>query len=490
MPAKIVDRRRSRALGIALAIAFSLTLSRVDAAFADAVVRQLSGQVEVGRGEPPVWAPLAPGQTVLPNERIRTGPDGRVELALEDSTLRVHENSLLTLPPPTADAVTVDLEAGRSLFDVLRREGRRFEVRTPTVVVSVKGTRFGVDAREEAGVVSVYRGVVGVRSADATEATDVVETLVREGFLATGGGERAFELDVVPAGDPWSAWQTLQTGGTSPSATDAPETELDRARSSLRRATDVEVLKRAAERRPEIAERLRQHAAEAKPAPAREQDAKEATEARGEQGPVPAAPAVLDSLDGTGAGGQDASDKRGDRLDAGGGISLEPGGGTDAAGGRGDGALGGKDSLSGGLEGIRIDDTIRSVDRVDAIDRASDVGLPLEAPEARDSQRDILDMKRVDGSLQAVDSVVDVPTLTGGVPLTNGGTTLSTDHLASFDPRDVMLLMNALQELQAASDSLARPWTQSDMSSYLESQLVNQGLTLREAQAMVQGLFK
>ncbi|MBK7948999.1 MAG: FecR domain-containing protein [Deltaproteobacteria bacterium] len=438
MPTLNTDRLRLRAAALALAAVFSLTLSRSDAAFADAVVQKLSGRVEVGRGEPPVWTTLAPGSPVRPNERIRTGPDGRVELALEGSTLRVHENSLLALPPATEEAIAVELEAGHSLFDVLRREGRRFEVHTPTVVVSVKGTRFGVEAGGEAGVVSVYRGVVGVRSAyatdatGATEASEVVETLVREGFLATGGGERPFELDVVPPGDPWSAWQTLQTGGTSPSAGDAPQTELERARASLRRATDVEVLKRAAERRPEIAERLRQQTAETKSTPAEDRDAKGS---RDEPGPVPAAPAIFDSLENTDPGGRDAPDKRGDRLDSGGGLSID-------------------------------------------------------TPEARDHQRDILDLRRVDGSLKAVDSVVDVPTLTGGTPLTNGGTTLSTDHLASFDPREVMLLMNALQELQAASDSLARPWTQNEMASYLEGQLVTRGLPLAEAQALVQGLFR
>lgn len=487
MPAKNTDRLRLRAAALAFATVFLSTLARTDAAFADAVVKKVSGQVEIGRGEPPVWTTLAPGSTVLANERIRTGPDGRVELALEGSTLRVHENSLLALPPATDEAVAVELEAGHSLFDVLRREGRRFEVHTPTVVVSVKGTRFGVEASGKAGVVSVYRGVVGVRSADATEATETVETLVREGFLATGGGGHPFELDVVPAGDPWSAWQTLQTGGTSPSAGDAPQTELERARTSLRRATDVEVLKRAAERRPEIAERLRQQTAETKSSPAEDREDEKAKE---EPGPVPASPDVLDSLDGSGMGDRDDAEKRGDRLDSGGGISIEPGGGSDAGSGRGEGSLGGKDSISGSVDGLRVDEAMRAVDRLDSIDRAGDVGLPLEAPEARDTQRDILDMQRVDGSLQVVDSVVDVPTLTGGVPLTNGGTTLSTDHLAGFDPREVMLLMNALQELQAASDSLARPWTQNEMASYLEGQLVNGGLQLEAAQALVQGLFR
>lgn len=470
MKTGIVDRRHAGLAPIALAFVLASLLGAPRAAFADAVVRQLSGRVEVGRGEPPVWTPLATGQVVLPNERVRTGPDGRVELALEDSTLRVHENSLLALPPATADAVQVELESGRSLFDVLRREGRRFEVRTPTVVVSVKGTRFGVEAGEQAGVVSVYRGTVGVR---ATQASEVVETLVREGFLATGGGDQPFELDVVPTGDPWSTWQQFQTGSPSSSATEAPTTELERARASLRHATDGEVLKRAAERRPEIAERLRQHVAETKAAPTEASEADGEKKTPRESGPAPAAPAALDDLEGGGDGRGDPSEKPGGRIES-----------------ADDGGLGGRDPAGDGHDAVRIDDAIRSVDSIDPVLPAKEVDATAVAPEVREIQRDLLDVRRVDGSLKAVDSVVDVPTLTGGAPLGNGETTLSTDHLASYDPREVMLLMNALQELQAASDSLARPWTESDMATYLEAQLVGDGLPPAEARALVEGLFK
>ncbi|MBY0400469.1 hypothetical protein K2X89_09260, partial [Myxococcota bacterium] len=143
-----------------------------------------------------------------------------------------------------------------------------------------------------------------------------------------------------------------------------------------------------------------------------------------------------------------------------------------------------------GVSGEGRDGTPREGVRLDSIDRGSDVGPALEGPATQDSQRDVLDMKRVDGSLLSVDEVVDVPALTGGVPLANGGTTLSTDHLSRFDPREVMLLMNSLQDMQEASGTLSRPWTQTDMANYLQGSLVDQGVSPREAQAMVRGLFR
>ena len=273
------------------ALAIVALLATSGLAKADAIVRQVSGTVEIGRGEPPMWGPLAVGARVAPNERVRTGGDGRVELSLDAATLRVHENSLLRLPAADAQIDRVELDSGLSLFDVTHREGHQFEVRTPTVVVSVKGTRFGVESDAEAGVVSVYRGVVGVRASDATE---VVETLVHEGFLAMGGGAFPIELDVAPEGDAWSDWQDFQAGATQRSSAKPRESEVERARTTLRRAVDVDVVKRAAERKPEIADRLRKRVEDAKAAVLRDADSKDPAS---DDASAPASPGILDALD-------------------------------------------------------------------------------------------------------------------------------------------------------------------------------------------------
>jgi hypothetical protein len=154
------------------------------------------GAVELGRGEPPAWQPAAAGDALAPGDRVRTGEDGRPELALGDATLRLYPNSLLRLPE--AGPAAVELDGGSSLFDVLRR-GAPFEVRTPEVVVSVKGTRFAVDLGAEDAAVSVFRGLVGVRDG-ASQAEN--EVLVQAGFSAN----RALELSWHGATDPWEGW--------------------------------------------------------------------------------------------------------------------------------------------------------------------------------------------------------------------------------------------------------------------------------------------
>lgn len=279
-PIRMLDRPAR--LGAFLVVA-SLSLLGADAVRAEAIAKQVIGQVEIGQGEPPVWRALEVGAAIAPNDRIRTGADGRVEVEMGAGTLRVHENSLLRLPPPSEHADRVDLEKGNSLFDVLRRAGRRFEVHTPTVVVSVKGTRFGVDASSEVGAVHVFHGVVGVREAGVA---DAIETLVREGFLATGGAGSPIELDVAPTGDPWASWQDFRREVGERRAAPTRLNEIDQARSVLHRTTSEAVIRRAAERRPEVAERLQQLEREQK-----KRAAQAAKDTRGDA-PVPSVPAA------------------------------------------------------------------------------------------------------------------------------------------------------------------------------------------------------
>jgi hypothetical protein len=221
----------------------------------------LSGDVEIGRGEPPVFASARAGEPLAPGEMVRTGDDGRAELDLGRASVRLYPNSLLRIPE-SAGAMSSDgeargvlLERGRSLFEVLRGSDP-FEVRTPDVVVSVKGTRFSVALADAQAAVAVFRGLVGVRSLAAEAA---FETLVREGFVARG--QQSFELSLHETADPWEAWQ----GG--PELPQLPEPALDgaasgkqaallEARAAALASARPEAVLRAAERHPEVADEL------------------------------------------------------------------------------------------------------------------------------------------------------------------------------------------------------------------------------------------
>ena len=230
----------------------------------------VSGTVEIGSGEPPVWRPAAAGDPLASGDAIRTGHDGRAELALASGSVRLYANSLLRLPAASVgDSERIRLERGRSLFDVLRRRDGVFEVETREVVVSVKGTRFGVETGAGPDQVAVFRGLVGVRGADAGLA---LETLVREGFAAVGGADRPFELLLNGAPDPWDAWSAGELApllldraappGPGPSAlleTPPPAAlALAEARAAARHQARPEVIELAMERDPELRARVEQ----------------------------------------------------------------------------------------------------------------------------------------------------------------------------------------------------------------------------------------
>jgi hypothetical protein len=229
----------------------------------------VDGPVDVGRGEPLVWQTASAGMTLEPGDAIRTGAAARAEAFIRGATVRLYENSLLrvaahpaagTRSGSSADSelgatLQLGLDRGRALFDVLLgRETRSVDVETPKVVVSVRGTRFSVDAMDHA--VSVFRGQVAVRGL-SSELRDAI--LVRQGFSAHQLETGKMELLSVPVADPWSSWSQ---GAHYPAALHedalrpARERAMEDAAKAARQNAAPRALERAVERNPAVRERI------------------------------------------------------------------------------------------------------------------------------------------------------------------------------------------------------------------------------------------
>jgi len=233
-------------LAAAGALALLLASAAAQPAAAEPRLGQIAGEVEIGRGEPPRWFPARPGEVLRAGDSVRTGRGARAEVDLGTGTVRLFEGSLLRLPPEAMrpeGPSAVGLERGDSLFEVRpRKPGDPFEVRTPEVVASVKGTRFAVQLAGDGAAVSVFTGLVGVRGPKASLETEV---LVRSGFAALGGAARPFELSLQSSVDPWQRWQD-----------GAPPPPVPASPSAARERNDVEEAKQAALRAvaPEVLE--------------------------------------------------------------------------------------------------------------------------------------------------------------------------------------------------------------------------------------------
>jgi hypothetical protein len=172
------------------------------AAAADPALVTAYGKVEIGHGTPPVWHVAQSGDALAPGDSVRTSAGARAELQLGDNRIvRVYEQSMLrvgTSVTPTGAVRSVDLDQGQSIFDVMKKAvADEFDVVTPEVVVSVKGTRFLVAAVEGADYTSVFRGEVSL----AGKGFETV--FVRPGMTGAHG-----ELFLTPFADPWAAWET------------------------------------------------------------------------------------------------------------------------------------------------------------------------------------------------------------------------------------------------------------------------------------------
>jgi len=115
-----------------------------------------------------VWRAATLGAVLYPGDMVRTGPGGSAEVALVPGLFRMDENTVIILPPSGAVPVSPEgvstlpllLYKGRTLFQVLKERLRgTFDVITPSVIVGVKGTTFGVEQGPMVGVVAFDESV-------------------------------------------------------------------------------------------------------------------------------------------------------------------------------------------------------------------------------------------------------------------------------------------------------------------------------------------
>ena len=150
-----------------LAVAACLSCAPIFAADGAAKVLTLTGQVSILRDGAP-WV-LNVGDSVQPRQIIVTGPDGFAELQVSDgSTFEVFPNArVIFRENPGTWKDLLDVILGRVKVHIQKFGGQPNynRVRTPTAVISVRGTVFDVAVEDEddTTLVSVEEGQVVVQ---------------------------------------------------------------------------------------------------------------------------------------------------------------------------------------------------------------------------------------------------------------------------------------------------------------------------------------
>ncbi|MDV2105079.1 FecR family protein [Burkholderia pseudomallei] len=148
------------------------------------------GTVEsAGRGSAQ-FAPVAVDATLTEGDRLRTGSNAFVTLELSDGThLSLPPDSQIDLATLRRTVLTgtlervIDLRRGSVDSEVthLKKKDDRFQIRSPSVVAGVRGTRFRVNYDKDgraSTTVEVLDGTVGV----APRAKSAADTLVHANF--------------------------------------------------------------------------------------------------------------------------------------------------------------------------------------------------------------------------------------------------------------------------------------------------------------------
>jgi hypothetical protein len=129
-----------------------LLLLAVSGAFAqEAVIKELTGTVEIKIPGSTAWTTAAQGQTISTDTSVSTGFKSYALISIGNSILTVRPLTRLTLAEISAsqgtETINVSLQTGRIRADVTPPAGARgtFTVQSPVATASTRGTVFEVD---------------------------------------------------------------------------------------------------------------------------------------------------------------------------------------------------------------------------------------------------------------------------------------------------------------------------------------------------------
>lgn len=174
-----------------LALAAPPAVAACDPAIARVV--SLQGRIELRRAASAAWTAADAQALLCPGDALRVGARSRAALRLvNQSVLRVDQNSVLAFPPAAGGAARIEMQRGG--LNVLTRTPKPFTVRTPLLNAMVEGTEFLVRADPEAAQVAVFEGVV-----TASNDAGAVRIGSGERAVAEGGAAPRRETVVRPA---------------------------------------------------------------------------------------------------------------------------------------------------------------------------------------------------------------------------------------------------------------------------------------------------
>lgn len=164
---------RSSALPVAIATILSVLAGPAAAAEPAGVERpawaivERVGAIRARPLESGAWHPLAASH-LTPGIEIEVGAEGRLVLESGGDRITAEAGSRLVVYSAVERPHLLSQPAGTVHYAIARRGPRRFQIETPLLAITVKGTAFAVEVAGDAARVAVEEGRVAVAPSDGS----------------------------------------------------------------------------------------------------------------------------------------------------------------------------------------------------------------------------------------------------------------------------------------------------------------------------------
>ncbi|MCL2765217.1 MAG: FecR domain-containing protein [Treponema sp.] len=201
------------------------TASFIFAQNPQAVIRELTGTVEIKQGSSADWVPARVGDVIERSAVVSTSFRSMAVLAVGSSTLTVRPLTRLSLDELISvnetETININLNTGRIRADVSPPAGGRtnFTVQSPSATASVRGTSFEMDTVS----IQVITGAVSFVPSGSVSARPVTVSAGQETWVNTDTGG---VVSTMAAAEVTHSLPPLpgQSAGTIPEVGSHPET--------------------------------------------------------------------------------------------------------------------------------------------------------------------------------------------------------------------------------------------------------------------------
>jgi hypothetical protein len=177
-------------------------------------VTKSEGDVTLKPDKGNIWEPVMVGRVVEGLDTIKIGQESRAELNAPSGTIRLYQNTVLTIPniyegkDGAKDINSPNVDEGTGIFKIKwRGRKNKFNVTTKHIVAVVKGTTYAVKRNGKESTVACIFGKVVVEAQNKNVTERKVSLGPGKMVIFTEGKGFGKIIDFAPSIFTWTFWE-------------------------------------------------------------------------------------------------------------------------------------------------------------------------------------------------------------------------------------------------------------------------------------------